>query len=334
MKVPAPHILSRARHEAAKPRSREAAKPRSREADYTACQASRTTTGICVPWLALYDRLRPVCKAFFRGGSLALLLTFPSWAANDGSGTAAQGELIRCPDWERLAPPVILASGREGQTGKAFEARAGGAATANPGQAPARSCSHVVVAGDTLGGIAAARLGKSSRWREIAAANPGVTPNRLRIGSVLKLPCSDGGAGEAGAGDPPARAGLIDRLRESLAKPTPAAAEPARSARTTSEGTAAARSDAPEEKPPLPPPPVWTAAQGEFLADVLTRWGTKAGWTVIVDTTDAWRLQVAFRAEAAFDAAVAELIRGLGHDGVPPRVRLYPNQVLRLGGPL
>ena len=33
-------------------------------------------------------------------------------------------------------------------------------------------------------------------------------------------------------------------------------------------------------------------------------------------------------------AAVAELIRGMGHDGVPPRVRLYPNQVLRLGGPL
>ena len=275
-------------------------------------------------------------KDIFRGTLLAFILTSPSWAALEASGTAVRGELIRCPDWERLAPPVILASAKEGQTGKAFEARAGRAATATPGKASARSCSHVVAAGDTLGGIAAARLGKSSRWREIAAANPGVTPNRLRIGSTLKLPCAEGGAGEVGAGDPPARAGLIDRLRESLARPEPAVGEPARSAATASAPGAAtaARADDSEEEPPLPPPPVWTAAQGEFLADVLTRWGTKAGWTVIVDTTDAWRLQVAFRAEAAFDAAVAELIRGLGHDGVPPRVRLYPNQVLRLGGPL
>ena len=93
----------------------------------------------------------------------------------------------------------------------------------------------------------------------------------------------------------------------------------------------------PEEEntaPPLPPPPVWTAKQGEFLADVLTRWGKTAGWTVIVDTTDAWRLAVAFRLQAGFEPAVAELIRGMGHDGVPPRVRLYPNNVLRLGGPL
>ena len=269
-------------------------------------------------------------KDIFRGTLLAFILTSPSWAALEASGTAVRGELIRCPDWERLAPPVILASAKEGQTGKAFEARAGRPATAAAALPLSSSCSHVVVAGDTLGGIAAARLGKSSRWREIAAANPGVTPNRLRIGSTLKLPCTEGGAGEAGAGAPPDRAGLIDRLRESLGKPKPAAAEPARSDRTAT----AARADDSEEEPPLPPPPVWTAAQGEFLADVLTRWGTKAGWTVIVDTTDAWRLQVAFRAEAAFDAAVSELIRGLGHDGVPPRVRLYPNQVLRLGGPL
>ena len=145
-----------------------------------------------------------------------------------------------------------------------------------------------------------------------------MSASRLRIGATLNLPCARSGAGKAGAGDPPARAGFLERLRESFAKPQPAAAP----------------SDAPEEKPSLPPPPVWTARQGEFLADVLTRWGTAAGWTVIVDTTDAWRLAVAFRTQAAFDAAVAELVRGLGHDGVPPRVRLYPNQVLRLGGPL
>ncbi len=155
--------------------------------------------------------------------------------------------------------------------------------------------------------------------------NPGVTPARLRIGSILKLPCAVAGeAGEGGPGAPPARTAFQRLFGIPVAKP----------GATEAPSATATATPAPEEKPALPPPPLWTAAQGEFLADVLIRWGTVAGWTVIVDTTDAWRLAVAFRAEAAFDAAVAELIRGMGHDGVPPRVRLYPNNVLRLGGPL
>ena len=224
-------------------------------------------------------------------------------------------------------PPVVLAGASEGQTNQAFEARTVRPDAAVNGGPPSETCTRTVAAGDTLGEISSERLGTAQRWREITALNPGVTANRLRIGTVLKLPCAVAdGAGEVGAGDPPARADLLTRLRNALAKPkteTPAASP---------EPTAAA--ETPEEKPALPPPPVWTAKQGEFLADVLTRWGTRAGWTVIVDTTDAWRLAVAFRTQAAFDAAVAELIRGMGHDGVPPRVRLYPNQVLRLGGPL
>ena len=232
-------------------------------------------------------------------------------------------------------PPVVLASTKEGQTKQAFEARAGGPAAAAKSRPFSESCTHTVVAGDTLGEISAAKLGTATRWREIIAANPGLKPDRLRIGSTLKLPCAVAdGAGEVGAGDPPARAGLIDRLRNALAKPKPAATDPDRADRTASDAAIAVRADEPEAAPPLPPPPVWTAKQGEFLADVLTRWGKSAGWTVIVDTTDAWRLAVAFRTQAAFDAAVAELIRGMGHDGVAPRVRLYPNQVLRLGGPL
>ncbi|MYG28123.1 MAG: LysM peptidoglycan-binding domain-containing protein [Boseongicola sp. SB0677_bin_26] len=224
-------------------------------------------------------------------------------------------------------PPVVLADAQDGQTNQAFEAHVGSQAPRAPVTKPAESCSHVVVAGDTLGSIAAARLGTSRRWPEIRAANPGVTPERLRIGSNLKLPCTvTDGAGEGGAGAPPARTAFLERLRGSLA------ATKTETAATS--GSEAVETDAPEGKPHLPPPPVWTAAQGEFLSDVLTRWGTAAGWTVIVDTTDAWKLAVAFRTQAAFDSAVAELIRGMGHDGVPPRVRLYPNQVLRLGGPL
>ena len=221
-------------------------------------------------------------------------------------------------------PPVVLARAEEGQTSQAFEDRTGRSGEAAAGSPPAGTCSHAVVAGDTLGSIAAARLGKSSRWPEIRAANPGVKPDGLRIGSTLKLPCAiTDGAGTDGAGEPPARSALLERLRKSLTKQATPATMP-REAPTPA-------ADAPEEKPA---PPVWTAKQGEFLADVLMRWGKTAGWTVIVDTTDAWRLAVAFRLQAGFEPAVAELIRGMGHDGVPPRVRLYPNHVLRLGGPL
>ena len=293
--------------------------------DHSGCQASATSAN-CGPWAASCKRLRPR-RGTFRGLLLALLLASPAWATQDAAGLADRGALIRCPDWERLVPPVVLADASEGQTRQAFEARAGRSARRAAALSPSRSCHHVVVAGDTLGSVAAARLGTSRRWREIRAANPGVTPERLRIGATLKLPCTVAdGAGEGGAEDPPGRIALLERLRGALGIPkAEAAAAPE---------APAAKADAPEETPALPPPPVWSAAQGEFLADVLTRWGKTAGWTVIVDTTDAWRLQVPFRAEAAFDAAVTELIRGMGHDGVPPRVRLYPNQVLRLGGPL
>ena len=230
-------------------------------------------------------------------------------------------------------PPVVLASAREGQTNAVFERQAGRSAAAAKSQAASESCTHTVVAGDTLGQIASDKLGTATRWREIIAANPGLKPNALQIGATLQLPCAvaDGtdGAGEAGAGDPPARADFLQRLRKALSKPKP---EVGPAARGATSGTEAA--EAAEEPPPLPPPPVWTAAQDEFLADVLTRWGAAAGWTVLIDTTDAWRLKVAFRTQAAFDAAVAELIRGMGHDGLAPRVRLYPNNVIRLGGPL
>ena len=238
-------------------------------------------------------------------------------------------------------PPVVLAGTGEGQTNQAFEARAGRAATVAAAPVRPASCSHAVAAvaaGDTLGKIASKKLGTAKRWPEITALNPGLKPNELRIGSVLKLPCSVGdGAGEGGAGTPPARATLLDRVRKVLSKPegeTPENGASGAVPSLTVDAAAPEAAAAAEEEPALPPPPVWTAKQGEFLADVLTRWGKAAGWTVIVDTTDAWRLAVAFRLQAGFEPAVAELIRGMGHDGVPPRVRLYPNNVLRLGGPL
>lgn len=49
---------------------------------------------------------------------------------------------------------------------------------------------HKVMAGETLATIAKWYHGKTSAWREIAAANPGVDPDRLREGQSLRIPLS------------------------------------------------------------------------------------------------------------------------------------------------
>ncbi len=71
----------------------------------------------------------------------------------------------------------------------------GGAAPSAPRpaetqRAPAASADgvYVVRAGDTLSRIAARELGSADRWRQIAAANPNVDPNRLLVGARLRLP--------------------------------------------------------------------------------------------------------------------------------------------------
>ncbi len=46
----------------------------------------------------------------------------------------------------------------------------------------------VVRAGDTLSEIAQRELGGASRWRDIAAANPSVDPDRLLVGTKLRIP--------------------------------------------------------------------------------------------------------------------------------------------------
>lgn len=47
---------------------------------------------------------------------------------------------------------------------------------------------YVVETGDTLGAIAGRYLISLEDWREVLRLNPGIEPNRLRIGSTLQLP--------------------------------------------------------------------------------------------------------------------------------------------------
>lgn len=51
---------------------------------------------------------------------------------------------------------------------------------------------HRIQSGETLDRIAAAHYGDAQRWRDIAAANPGIDPLRLVPGTVLALPALEG----------------------------------------------------------------------------------------------------------------------------------------------
>src|SRR5262249_34491644 len=50
------------------------------------------------------------------------------------------------------------------------------------------SGSYTVKKGDTLYGIARQRYGDGKQWTKIAAANPGLKPNTLKVGQTIQLP--------------------------------------------------------------------------------------------------------------------------------------------------
>jgi sulfite exporter TauE/SafE/copper chaperone CopZ len=56
--------------------------------------------------------------------------------------------------------------------------------------APDARETYVVARGDTLRGVAKKRYGDANRWRDIAAANPGLGKGKLKAGQVLNLPAA------------------------------------------------------------------------------------------------------------------------------------------------
>ena len=53
---------------------------------------------------------------------------------------------------------------------------------------PAAEARHKLQSGETMSKLAARYLGKAERWPEIAAANPGLDPNRLQVGAMIAIP--------------------------------------------------------------------------------------------------------------------------------------------------
>jgi nucleoid-associated protein YgaU len=139
----------------------------------------------------------------------------------------AQRELGSARRWKELVAanpgldPGRLRIGQELLLPGAAPEGAGGARSAGPQpeaaarEASAPTATWKVSRGESLWKIAERTLGDGGRWREIAALNPSIDPDRLRAGAVLKLPA--GAGGQAGAEKAPVRTAEASSPRSTAA---------------------------------------------------------------------------------------------------------------------
>ena len=170
----------------------------------------------------------------FRQGLSPEALSLPSVeraSAQDARFADAGSPVIQCPDWRALVSPAVLRNASERAAPGDFDAKLKAARVARPrdvsplptgskvaggddGRVRAHrpnkgrsnipsSCSHTIRSGETLGAIAARHLGTRKRWPDLARVNPGLDPNRLRVGAVLALPCNTAAATAGQGGSAP-----------------------------------------------------------------------------------------------------------------------------------
>ncbi len=235
------------------------------------------------------------------------------------NGAAAQGPLIRCPDWQD--PAIVLsmtAAARPDITPTATRRT-----TAKPASpAPDRDCRrHVIRPGDTLGRIARQYLGNAARHKEIAALNPetAANPKNLAVGSTLIVSCPP--RPTQSKQDEDKEPGWLSRLFGVRSKT---------GTETLASGTSA-ESTAPDIVRIPHEVPAWQAEKGEYLIDVLERWGKQSGYEVIIEDRGDWRFKVPFRTEGTLKLALEEVIKGFGSGPSAPLLVVYANRVIRVG---
>lgn len=271
----------------------------------------------------------------------ALASVFTMFAALATMTPVSAMELIQCPGWGDLVPKPSPISLRTSAPKESFESRITRTidkADASPlGVNQPMSATHspdakhkatlpggsggcktyTVRAGDTLGKIAVRELGSSSRHKEILAANTSKVKSAtaLQIGTVLELPCT---------------AVQLAAKAAAESKRTPWFKRKPVTTPETAEKPATATQPVVLEPAPKPLPR-FTARKGEYLSDVIKRWGAKNGYTVIVDGPADWKLGVKFSEVGTFEDVVQQLIKGFARDGLPPSVRIHSNKVLKIG---
>ena len=170
-----------------------------------------------------------------------------------------------------------------------------------------------------MGKLARHYLGNAARHSEIAAANPKAAANlkQLRVGDVLKIGCDKPVAASRPQTTPKEKTpGFFASLFAGNRKSETAGKEP---------------DPAADVVRPKPKTPVWKAAKGEYLIDVLERWGKKADYQVIVEDRGDWRFEVPFNVEGTLRLALGEVIKGFGSGPEAPLLVVYANRVVRIG---
>jgi len=104
-------------------------------------------------------------------------------AVTDLQPTPAQqpAPVAEAPVAETAAPAPELVASTDTTTPPAPDGSLAGGASAGSGQ-------YTVKAGDTLYHIALVHYGTGRDWKKILAANPGLTPQTLRVGQTIVLP--------------------------------------------------------------------------------------------------------------------------------------------------
>jgi len=87
------------------------------------------------------------------------------------------GSVLTIPD------PAASGSTRTSATGGDAARR-----TTEASAAPTRFVSYEIQEGDTLGSVAKRYLGEAWRWPRIVETNPGLNPDRLRVGQTIQVP--------------------------------------------------------------------------------------------------------------------------------------------------
>ncbi|MHC5062530.1 MAG: LysM peptidoglycan-binding domain-containing protein [Planctomycetota bacterium] len=95
------------------------------------------------------------------------------------------------PGPETISQPATPTEGMDQSSG-------GAETVAAPASLSEESRTYKIKRFDILGDIAKRELGSAQRWREIADLNPGIDPNNLPIGKVLRLPSTASGTPVSG----------------------------------------------------------------------------------------------------------------------------------------
>lgn len=117
------------------------------------------------------------------GGAAAVHQVRPG----DTLSSIAERYLGSASKWKVIADANGIADPRALKVGAVLKVPGGGAGEGDKAKAPTAK-SHTVKAGDTLSGIAERYLGSALKWRELAAANHLDNPNRLKVGTVIRIP--------------------------------------------------------------------------------------------------------------------------------------------------